>query len=975
MNRIFTLFILLFIHAIPVHAQTVGTPISATLSNGSGTLNLDLTNNDYELILYSGQTNATDTTRTYNYTVSSGTTPALLSPSIFSAQASPRDHFEHILRQKEQDFAKRIQQNGWVPPLQKIVQSQQVGSTRAFTFGKFGGVTANQTVTATLVATNTRAVAYLDNALTASDKNITTAQIEAMLNTFSNSTFSTITNMYGAPSDVDNDGKVIFLYTHLVDRVGGVAGFYASSSLFSTNQGGDGNVADMMFISPTQELASYEALLAHEFQHLINFNQHVLIQKGDAEETWLNEGLSHVAEDLVGGHINGGNTDLVSEFMNNPERYALTGDASLNLGIRGAAYLFVRGLMESFGQDVPGKLVKTNNVNIANVENIAGQSFDTVYRTFLTRLFLSGNNINTDATLNYSFPYFTEPQSKKRSFPLPKEQKINATTTSVSGTIRPAASTFIRLTGTGPKNIQIQTDAAGSVRATYIPLPKNFTPALSLPTDFFQKLTLDTPFSAVYTAGESIPFSGSVSDASISRILLTYEPRDSSNSEIQFSIDVSAGRFSQSVIFAPSQAGEYTLAVYAGQQGALLPQVGRFAGAIVSAGSGTVNLPTDFFSGITLSTPLPGQYQAGQGTSFMGQVTDNAIEVLLLVFTPKAGGDDIRIQTNVSNGTFRKGFVFTPEQAGTYDLNLFGGASGGSLSHRGVFSPIVVTSTGNETIHLPIDLFDSVVLNAPLNTTFVAGQTRRISGTVSNANITQIAISFSPTTGGTAIDNFIDVTNGQFSTTASNDIAFTNAQVGQYEMTIYGGTKGQSLPFLGRFTPIKVVTARPVITLATTSLSWSDVSTGNTQSQTLSMTNTGSQTLIITSFETQAPFSVSPSTLSIAAGATETAQVTFAPTSGGKHTGSLQILSNDPDRGTQIVSLTGTATATTTPVATTPDFDGNGTVGFSDFLSFAGAFGSRTGNPSFNSKFDLDSDGSVGFSDFLIFAAAFGKPA
>ena len=660
--------------------------------------------------------------------------------------------------------------------------------------------------------------------------------------------------------------------------------------------------------------------------------------------------------------------------MNAPERYALTGDASLNLGIRGAAYLFVRSLMESFGQDVPGKLVKTNKVNIDNVENIAGQPFDTVYRTFMSRLFLSGNNINTDAASNYSFQYFTEPQSKKRSFPMPKEQKLNATNTSVSGAVRPAASTFVRITGTGSQNIQIQTDASGNFRATYIPLPKNFVPALSLPTDFFQKLTLDAPFSAVYTAGESITFSGSVGDASISRILLTYEPRDPSGTEIQFSIDVSAGRFSQSVIFAPSQAGEYTLAVYAGQQGALLPQVGRFSGAIVSAGSGTVNLPTDFFSGITLSTPLPGQYQAGQGASFIGQVTDSAIEVLLLVFTPKTGGDDIRIQTNVSNDTFRKGFVFTPEQAGSYDLNLFGGASGGSLPHRGMFSPIVVTSTGTESINLPVDLFDSVILNTPFNTTFVAGQTRRISGTVSNANISQIAISFSPTAGGSAIDQFLDVTNGQFSTTAPNDIAFTNAQVGQYEMTIYGGTKGQSLPFLGRFSPITVVTARPVMALATPSLSWADVSTGNTQTQTLSITNTGSETLSITGFITQAPFSVSQTTLSVAAGATGTANVIFAPTSDGKHTGTLQILSNDPDRGTQIVSLTGTATATT-PVAKTPDFDGNGTVGFSDFLSFAGAFGSRSGTSSFNSKFDLDSNGSVGFSDFLIFAAAFGKPA
>lgn len=909
MTRLITLLCLLLSGTITLHAQTVGTPTPLSLSGGLETLSLDFTNNDYELILYAGQTDAADTTVTYAYTVSSGSTLGFSTPPPHILPVSHRDHFEHVLRQKERAFAKRIQQTGWVPAAPKISQHQQVGGTRTFTFGKFGGVTTDQTVTATLIAENSRAMAYLDNALPTSAKNVSTVQIETMLNEFSNSTFDIITNMYGAPSDIDNDNKVIFLFTHLVDQVGGVAGFYSSGSLFAKDRGGDGNLADMMFISPTREVASYKSLLAHEFQHLINFNQHVLVANGDAEETWLNEGLSHVAEDLVDGHIDGGNTDLVSDFMSAPNRYALTGDASLNSGIRGAAYLFVRGLMESFGSDVPGRLVKTNKVNIANVENISGQSFDDVYRTFTSRLFLSGNNLNTDATLNYSFQFFTEPQTNQRSLPVPTEQKIDAQTTSVTGTVRPAASTFIRLTGTGTQTIQIQTDLSGNFHGTYIALPKNFVPALSLSVNFFQNITLDAPFSAVYTTGQNVTFSGSVSDPSITQILLTYEPRDPSQEEIRFSIDVSGGRFNQSVIFAPSQAGEYTLAVFAGQQGAQLPQVGRFPGAIVTAGEGQVSLPTDFFNGVTLSTALPGQYQAGQGASLVGQTTDSTIEVLLLVFTSKSDGSTIRIQTTVSNGAFRKGFIFTPEQAGTYDLDLFGGPAGGSVPHLGGFSPIIVTSTGNEATNLPVDIFDNVVLSSPLNTTFIAGQTRQVSGTVSDASITQVAISFAPSSGGSAIDNFINVNNGQF----TSDISFTSTQAGQYEMILFGGPAGQSLASLGRFTPINVVSARPAITLAATSLTWSDVSSGENQSQSLSMTNTGSETLTITGFVTEAPFSVSPSTLSIAPGETGTASVIFAPTSGGTHSGTLQVLSNDPDRGTQLVSLSGTAIAVPQP--------------------------------------------------------------
>lgn len=55
------------------------------------------------------------------------------------------------------------------------------------------------------------------------------------------------------------------------------------------------------------------------------------------------------------------------------------------------------------------------------------------------------------------------------------------------------------------------------------------------------------------------------------------------------------------------------------------------------------------------------------------------------------------------------------------------------------------------------------------------------------------------------------------------------------------------------------------------------------------------------------------------------------------------------------------------------DFDLDGTVGFSDFLIFAAAFGSRTGDPAYRQDVDLDQSGEVDFTDFLTFAAGFGK--
>lgn len=55
------------------------------------------------------------------------------------------------------------------------------------------------------------------------------------------------------------------------------------------------------------------------------------------------------------------------------------------------------------------------------------------------------------------------------------------------------------------------------------------------------------------------------------------------------------------------------------------------------------------------------------------------------------------------------------------------------------------------------------------------------------------------------------------------------------------------------------------------------------------------------------------------------------------------------------------------------DFDGDGTVGFSDFVAFAGNFGTSRGDGRYDARYDLNGDGNVGFADFVVFAGFFGQ--
>ena len=61
--------------------------------------------------------------------------------------------------------------------------------------------------------------------------------------------------------------------------------------------------------------------------------------------------------------------------------------------------------------------------------------------------------------------------------------------------------------------------------------------------------------------------------------------------------------------------------------------------------------------------------------------------------------------------------------------------------------------------------------------------------------------------------------------------------------------------------------------------------------------------------------------------------------------------------------------------ASIPDFDGDGTIGFGDFLEFAARFGLSQGDDGYDWQFDLNGDGSIGFVDFLILAENFGREA
>jgi hypothetical protein len=178
---------------------------------------------------------------------------------------------------------------------------------------------------ARIVATSTRAIIVED--VNNPPGGFTNAEYQEIANKFDALVYPTDVANFGAPGDIDNNGgRSIIFYTRAVNELTPrgssfyVGGFFYARDLFprtaTARQGAcpASNVAEifyMLAVDPNGEVngnARGKAFvrnvtvgtLAHEFQHLINSSRRLLINNNAKwpETVWMDEGLSHIAEEL-----------------------------------------------------------------------------------------------------------------------------------------------------------------------------------------------------------------------------------------------------------------------------------------------------------------------------------------------------------------------------------------------------------------------------------------------------------------------------------------------------------------------------------------------------------------------------------------------------------------------------------------------------------------------------------------------------
>ena len=285
----------------------------------------------------------------------------------------------------------------------------------------------------------------------------------------------TNTEYFGTESDVDRNGRVVVLISGIINHLPWtdpkwhdvpepkdryrIDGFFLWIDLFETGQLGlepgttnhaeivyltaadpDGEYLGADFKFPTAEVAQRNAItLAHEYEHLISYSHRIFEYGFEFEqETWLEEGMAHMAEDLNG--MNGNNVARANKYLDDPGAVSLEYDAA-PLNQRGGIYLFLRYLGDRFGDSIYWQLVQSKCVGRPCIEAITGENFYDTLGDFLAALYLSGKGIALDD--RYEFPSLDQ-----GGFAAVTTSRHSVGEAQVSGTIRRASGDFILFTNT-----------------------------------------------------------------------------------------------------------------------------------------------------------------------------------------------------------------------------------------------------------------------------------------------------------------------------------------------------------------------------------------------------------------------------------------------------------------------------------------------------------------------------------------------
>lgn len=283
-----------------------------------------------------------------------------------------------------------------------------VGDTHTFHTSSVYDLDAATTISATARAVGQNAYFYVDDrywdALSSSERNQFTGELGQFSQEFDTNIYPQSTRFWGseAKPGVDGDPRVTVLLEKLVQNAGG---YFQTINNYPKSQAPASNAREMFYVN-VQSVTSGRAkdFAAHEFQHLISFNQKEL-QQGVSDDTWLNEARSEYNITVDGYSVPFAGSSLqrrLSTFLSaSSDSLVEWPNTTVDYGI---ASLFLHYLADRFGPGAAAWTIHSSSNGVAAVDEWAHQNsserFPDIFTDWMAASYL--NDTTIDARYGYS---------------------------------------------------------------------------------------------------------------------------------------------------------------------------------------------------------------------------------------------------------------------------------------------------------------------------------------------------------------------------------------------------------------------------------------------------------------------------------------------------------------------------------------------------------------------------------------------
>ncbi len=248
------------------------------------------------------------------------------------------------------------------------------GDFTTFNVEKNVEVSENRQVQAVLVKTSPDLYFYVEKswweAQTPAKQNEILGKLDTLSAEFSNTIYPNLTSIFGPEwrPGVDGDTKITVLFHSMKE---GSAGYFRSADEYLKLQVPDSNEREMVYLALANiESSQLKVFLAHEFTHLIEFNQKDR-KNGVAEETWLNEARADFSSTLLGYDTvyDGSNLQKrVRDFLGNPSD-SITEWQEKKYDYA-AVSIFMHYLVDHYGVNILADSLKLKSIGIASLNEM-----------------------------------------------------------------------------------------------------------------------------------------------------------------------------------------------------------------------------------------------------------------------------------------------------------------------------------------------------------------------------------------------------------------------------------------------------------------------------------------------------------------------------------------------------------------------------------------------------------------------------